>query len=236
MMARVLIVDDEPNLRHTLSYSLQREGHEVAQAADGETALATAERQPLDLVILDLMLPGIDGLEVCRRLRQRSGVPILMLTARDTEIDRVVGLEVGADDYLAKPFSMRELLARVKAILRRAELDRAAQQPTAPDPLLVDGLSISLARRRVEVDGKPVALKPREFDLLAFLASRPGQVFSRAQLLSHVWGYDYAGDTRTVDVHVGSLRTKLGDRADDARWIETVWGVGYRLREPEAER
>ncbi|HEY7067443.1 MAG TPA: response regulator transcription factor, partial [Chloroflexota bacterium] len=191
---------------------------------------------PPDVVVLDLMVPGIDGLEVCRRLRQRSAVPILMLTARDTEIDRVVGLEVGADDYLAKPFSMRELLARVKAILRRADLDRAAQQPAAPDRLALDGLTVYPGRRRVEVDGQAVALKPREFDLLAFLASHPGQVFSRAQLLTHVWGYDFAGDTRTVDVHVRSLRTKLGDRADDARWIETVWGVGYRLRDPAEER
>src|SRR5919199_6157723 len=152
-MPRILLVDDEPNLRHTVGYNLRREGYEVVQAADGEAALGAAQSQPPDLVVLDLMLPGIDGLEVCRRLRQRSAVPILMLTARDTEIDRVVGLEVGADDYLAKPFSMRELLARVKAILRRAELDRAAQQPTAVDPILVNGLSIFLARRRVEVDG-----------------------------------------------------------------------------------
>src|SRR4051812_6202779 len=213
-MSRILIVDDEPNLRHTVGYNLRREGYEVVQAADGESALGAAQSQPPDLVVLDLMLPGIDGLEVCRRLRQRSAVPILMLTARDTEIDRVVGLEVGADDYLAKPFSMRELLARVKAILRRAELDRVVQQPAAPDEVSANGLTVHLGRRRVEVDGAPVTLKPREFDLLAFLARHPGQVFSRAQLLTNVWGYDFAGDTRTVDVHVRSLRTKLGDRAD----------------------
>jgi len=186
--------------------------------------------------VLDLMLPGIDGLEVCRRLRQRSTVPILMLTARDSEIDRVVGLEVGADDYLPKPFSMRELLARVKAILRRAELDRIVPQPVPPDRVVADGLVVYLSRRRVEADGTPVALKPREFDLLAFLASHPGQVFSRSQLLHHVWGFEFAGDTRTVDVHVRSLRTKLGDRAEDSRWIETVWGVGYRLRDSSLER
>jgi DNA-binding response OmpR family regulator len=235
-MPRILIVDDEPNLRHTVGYNLRREGYEVVQAPDGEAALAAAQSQPPDLVVLDLMLPGIDGLEVCRRLRQRSAVPILMLTARDTEIDRVVGLEVGADDYLAKPFSMRELMARVKAILRRADLDRAVQQPVAAERLAANGLIVYPGRRRVEVDGAPVALKPREFDLLAFLAGHPGQVFSRAQLLTHVWGYDFAGDTRTVDVHVRSLRTKLGDRAEDSRWIETVWGVGYRFREPSAER
>jgi DNA-binding response OmpR family regulator len=234
-MAHILIVDDEPNLRHTVGYNLRREGHEVSQAADGETALAAAQSQPPDLVVLDLMLPGIDGLEVCRRLRQRSTVPILMLTARDTEIDRVVGLEVGADDYLVKPFSMRELLARVRAILRRAELDRVAQQPVSPERIVVDGLSISLTQRRVEVNSTLVVLKPREFDLLAFLASHAGQVFSRAQLLRDVWGYEFAGDTRTVDVHVRSLRTKLGDRAEDSRWIETVWGVGYRWRDSSAE-
>jgi two-component system alkaline phosphatase synthesis response regulator PhoP len=233
-MSRILIVDDEPNIRHTVSYNLRREGHEVLDAADGETALGTARGQALDLVILDLMLPGIDGLEVCRRLRERSAVPILMLTARDTEIDRVVGLELGADDYLAKPFSMRELVARVKAILRRANLDRAAAEASAHDRIAADGLAIRLGQRRVEVGGSEVSLKPREFDLLAFLARHPGQVFSRAQLLSQVWGYDYAGDTRTVDVHVRSLRTKLGDRADTPRWIETIWGVGYRFREPAA--
>ncbi len=231
-MARILLVDDEPNLRHTVSYNLRREGHEVLAVADGESALATARAQAVDLVILDLMLPGIDGLEVCRRLRERNAVPIIMLTARDSEVDRVVGLEMGADDYLAKPFSMRELLARVKAVLRRADLARAAAGAQAPDRIQADGLTIRLSHRRVEVDGVEVALKPREFDLLAFLARHPGQVFSRAQLLAQVWGYDYAGDTRTVDVHVRSLRTKLGDRADTPRWLETVWGVGYRFREP----
>jgi DNA-binding response OmpR family regulator len=230
---RVLIVDDESNLRHTVGYSLRREGYDVLEAADGEAALAAAGERPMDLVVLDLMLPGIDGLEVCRRLRECGSVPILMLTARAEEIDRVVGLELGADDYLAKPFSMRELLARVKAILRRAELSRTAPSPPAPTRLVLDGLTVDLARRRAAIGEQPVALKPREFDLLAFLAGHPGQVFTRAQLLEHVWGYDYAGDSRTVDVHVRSLRTKLGDRADTPRWIETVWGVGYRFREAE---
>jgi DNA-binding response OmpR family regulator len=230
---RVLIVDDESNLRHTVGYNLRREGYEVLEAADGEAALAAASGSPLDLVVLDLMLPGIDGLEVCRRLRARGSVPILMLTARADEIDRVVGLELGADDYLAKPVSMRELLARVTAILRRAELSRTPTPPSAPTRLALDGLTVDLTRRRVAVDAQPVALKPREFDLLAFLARHPGQVFTRAQLLEHVWGYDYDGDSRTVDVHVRSLRTKLGDRADTPRWLETVWGVGYRFREAE---
>jgi DNA-binding response OmpR family regulator len=228
-----LIVDDESNLRHTVGYNLRREGYDVLEAADGEAALAAAGARSLDLVVLDLMLPGIDGLEVCRRLRERGPVPILILTARGDEIDRVVGLELGADDYLAKPFSMRELLARVKAILRRAELSRSAPPPPAPTRLVLDGLTVDLGRRRAAVDEEPVTLKPREFDLLAFLARHPGQVFTRAQLLEHVWGYDYVGDSRTVDVHVRSLRTKLGDRADAPRWIETVWGVGYRFREAE---
>jgi DNA-binding response OmpR family regulator len=227
---RILIVDDESNIRHTVGYNLRREGYEVVEAADGEAALAAAAAQRLDLVVLDLLLPGVDGLEVCRRLRARDPVPILMLTARADEVDRVVGLELGADDYLAKPFSMRELLARVKAILRRAELNRAAQ-PEPPTRLVRDGLTLDAGRRRVTVDDQEVLLKPREFDLLAFLARQPGQVFTRAQLLEHVWGYDYLGDSRTVDVHVRSLRTKLGDRADTPRWIETVWGVGYRFRE-----
>jgi len=227
---RILLVDDERNLRHTVGYNLRREGHQVVEAADGEAALAAAAAQPPDLVVLDLMLPGVDGLEVCRRLRQRSAVPILMLTARGDEVDRVVGLELGADDYLAKPFSMRELLARVKAILRRVELSRA-RVPGPPSQFERDGLAIDAGRRRVTIDGQEVALKPREFDLLAFLARQPGQVFTRAQLLEQVWGYDYAGDSRTVDVHVRSLRTKLGDRADQPRWIETIWGVGYRFRE-----
>jgi two-component system alkaline phosphatase synthesis response regulator PhoP len=185
------------------------------------------------LVLLDVGLPGIDGLEVCRRLRAdagTAGLPVLMLTARDGEIDRVVGLEIGADDYVTKPFSPRELVARVKAILRRAEFGRAGVGDEA-DTIERDGLQIQVGRRRVLVQGVEVALKPREFDLLAFLARSPGQVFNRGQLLTRVWGYDYAGDTRTVDVHVRSLRTKLGDRADAPRWIETVWGVGYRFRE-----
>jgi DNA-binding response OmpR family regulator len=232
-VTRVLIVDDEPNIRHTVGYNLRREGYEVLEAADGEAGLATAREQTVDLVVLDLMLPGMDGLEVCRGLRERSAVPILMLTARTSEVDRVVGLELGADDYLTKPFSMRELLARVRAILRRAELNRATAEPATPQRQVHDGLTIDSSRRRVTLDDRAVALKPREFDLLAFLALHAGQVFTRAQLLAHVWGYDYAGDSRTVDVHVRSLRSKLGDADHTSGWIETVWGVGYRFREVE---
>ncbi len=231
-MAKILIVDDEPNLRHTVGYNLLREGHEVLEAADGEAALAVASERTPDLVILDVMLPGIDGFEVCRRLRERRGsVPILMLTARDAEVDRVVGPEIGADDYLVKPFSMRELLARVKAVLRRTELDRLASNEAVEDSIEANGLTIFFSRRRVLVAGNEIVLKPREFDLLAFLARRPGQVFTRDQLLSKIWGYDYSGDTRTVDVHVRTLRDKLSESADAPRWVETVWGVGYRFRE-----
>jgi len=230
-MATILIVDDEPNLRHTVSYNLCREGHEVLEAADGEFALATANDEPLDLVILDVMLPGIDGFEVCRRLRQRSGVPILMLTARHSEIDRVVGLEIGADDYLVKPFSMRELLARVKAMLRRTQIDRTMPGTEVKNRLQISGLTIMLDKRRVMVGDSEVTLKPREFELLAFLTRRPGIVFSREQLLAEVWGFDYPGNTRTVDVHIRSIRDKIGDNAESPNWIETVWGVGYRCRE-----
>lgn len=230
-MAKILIVDDEANLRHTVGYNLLREGHEVLEAADGEGALSIARKESPDLVILDVMLPGVDGFEVCRQLRSHSGVPILMLSAREAEIDRVVGLEIGADDYLVKPFSMRELLARVKAMLRRKEMDRTVAEPEAEDSIDIDDLTIRLARRRVLVEGTEVPLKPREFDLLAFLARHRGQVFSRDQLLARIWGYDYAGDTRTIDVHVRTLRDKLRDRADAPRWIETVWGVGYRFRD-----
>lgn len=228
-MARILVVDDEGNLRHTVGYNLRREGHDVLVAADGEAALRVAE-QDVNLVILDVMLPGIDGFEVCRRLRARSSVPVLMLTARDDEIDRVVGLEIGADDYLVKPFSMRELLARVRAMLRRAELDRAAKESPTLESTEIDGLTIQVSRRKVFVGREEVVLKPREFDLLAYLANSRGQVFTREQLLTQIWGYECSVDTRTVDVHVRSLRKKLGDSADKPRWLETVWGVGYRCR------
>jgi two-component system, OmpR family, response regulator len=231
---RVLIVEDELKMASLVRRGLAEEGHAADVAPTGEDALWMAEAHPYDAIVLDVMLPGRDGFETCRELR-KAGVwaPVLMLTARDSVRDRVSGLDAGADDYLTKPFSMRELLARVKAILRRAELSRSTPPPPAPTRLALDGLTVDLGRRSAAVGEQPVALKPREFDLLAFLARHPGQVFTRAQLLEHVWGYDYAGDSRTVDVHVRSLRTKLGDRADSPRWIETVWGVGYRFREAE---
>jgi DNA-binding response OmpR family regulator len=228
-VARVLVVDDEPNLLHSVAYSLRKEGYEVITAADGEEALAKARRESWDALVLDIMLPKIDGFEVCRRLRAESTIPILMLTAKDSEIDRVVGLEIGADDYLTKPFSMRELVARVRAMLRRATMTPAQSQ--TPDVFRLDDLEVDLQRRRVICQGREVALKPKEFDLLAFLMARPGRVFTRDDLLERVWGYNYPGITRTVDAHVRSLREKLGDDADAPRWVETVRGVGYRFRE-----
>ena len=227
-MARVLVVDDEANLRHTLSYALKQEGFETLAAADGEEGLRLARSGAPDLVILDVMLPKLDGFEVCRRLRRESNVPILMLTARASELDRVVGLEIGADDYLVKPFSMRELVARVRAMLRRA-----AQPAVADAAAIIDdgGLRVDVPRHRVTLDGAEVRLKPKEFDLLVFLARHPGRVFAREQLLASVWGMDFSGDSRTVDTHVKTLRERLGDDADAPRWIETLRGVGYRFRD-----
>lgn len=227
-MRRVLVVDDEANLRHTLGYALRQEGYEVLTAEDGEDGLEQFRNAKPDLVILDVMLPRLDGFEVCRRIRRQSDVPILMLTARDTELDKVVGLEIGADDYLAKPFSMRELVARVRAMLRRAGRTAEAETPESAE---IGGLQIDVPKHRVLADGAEISLKPREFDLLAFLMSHPGQVFDRDQILTRVWGFDYAGDSRTVDTHVKTLREKLRDDAERPRWLETVRGVGYRFKE-----
>jgi DNA-binding response OmpR family regulator len=231
-VARILVVEDEASLRSTIAYSLRRDGHDVAVAADGEQALAAWEQSPSDLVLLDLMLPKLDGFEVCRRLRQSSSVPVLMLTARTDEIDRVVGLEIGADDYVTKPFSMRELLARVKAILRRRELLRQELHRTSAgtdDQVVIGPLRIEPSRRRVFRSDHEVSLKPKEFDLLLHLARHPGQVFSAEQLIEQVWGYDALGDAGTVRVHVRSLREKLEEDASHPVLIETVRGVGYRL-------
>jgi DNA-binding response OmpR family regulator len=231
-MAKILVVDDEPSLRGTIAYSLRRDGHEVEVAEDGEAALAAWAAAPSDLVILDVMLPKLDGLEVCRRLRRTSSVPIVMLTARTEEIDRVVGLEIGADDYVTKPFSMREVLARVKAMLRRRDLFREEMRQTdvvADEEFQIAGLTIDPARRRIFRGGTEIPLKPREFDLLVFLARHPGQVLPPDHLIERVWGYDALGDVRTVRVHVRSLREKLEADPSNPVLIETVRGVGYRL-------
>ncbi len=226
-MARLVLVDDDANLRHTLGYTLRQEGFEVISAEDGERGLEMFRQSRPDVVVLDVMLPKLDGFEVCRRIRRESDVPILMLTARDTELDKVVGLELGADDYLAKPFSTRELVARVRALLRRT---RQAVAPVG-ERLASEGLLLDAGRHRVTLDSREIALKPKEFDLLAFFMAHPGQVFGREQLLASVWGYDFAGDSRTVDTHVKTLREKLGDDAERPHWIDTVRGVGYRFRE-----
>jgi len=226
-VARLVLVDDDANLRHTLGYTLRQEGFEVISAEDGERGLEMFRQSRPDVVVLDVMLPKLDGFEVCRRIRRESDVPILMLTARDTELDKVVGLELGADDYLAKPFSTRELVARVRALLRRT---RQAVAPVG-ERLASEGLLLDAGRHRVTLDSREIALKPKEFDLLAFFMAHPGQVFGREQLLASVWGYDFAGDSRTVDTHVKTLREKLGDDAERPHWIDTVRGVGYRFRE-----
>jgi DNA-binding response OmpR family regulator len=224
-MRRVLVVDDEPHIRTVLRGYLQADGFEVTEAADGEAAMVEMRDNPPDLVLLDVMLPGIDGLEVLRRLRTFSDAYVILVTARAEEVDKLVGLGVGADDYVTKPFSPREVTARVKAVLRR---DRGAR-PGVAAALRFRGLTIDLVGREVQTNGAPVMLSSLEFDLLAALAGAPGRVFSRAQLLERVWGYDFYGDERVVDVHIRSLRARLGDPAADPRLIATVRGAGYKF-------
>jgi DNA-binding response OmpR family regulator len=221
--ATILLVDDEDAVQKLLTYPLEHEGFRVLQARDGEEALRRFEAEHVDLVVLDLMLPKLDGLEVCRRLRTHSAVPIIMLTARDDELDKVVGLELGADDYITKPFSIREFRSRVRALLRRASLNATDGER---DVISVDGLSLDLAKRTVELDGRRIDLTYVEFELLRTLASKAGRVYSRQALLQSLWG-DYAyREPRTIDVHVRHLREKL----DDSELIQTVRGVGYRFR------
>jgi DNA-binding response OmpR family regulator len=234
MPEKILVVDDEISLQETLSYNLKRQGYEVEAVGDGPSALEAARRIKPDLLILDIMLPGMDGIEVCRILRQEMSTPVLMLTARDDEIDRIVGLEVGADDYLTKPFSMRELLARVKALLRRVRLMREEMSTTTPigdaKPIIVnDNLSIDNIRREIRLNNQPIPVKPKEYELMLFLAQHRGQVLSREFILERVWGWDFIGDSRTVDVHIRWLREKIEvDPANPLRII-TVRGAGYRF-------
>jgi DNA-binding response OmpR family regulator len=228
-MARtILVVDDEPTLRETLAEALDADGFRVVTAADGREALARFREHRPELVVLDLMLPELSGIEVCRIIRQESDVPILMLTARSSEVDKIVGLELGADDYVTKPFSLRELSARIRALLRRSE--QVASEGLAT--VTVGDLTVDLTGHRLLRDGEVVPLKPKVFELLAFLARHPGQVFSREQLLEQVWGYDYAGETRTVDVHVHWLRTAIEPDPASPAVIQTVRGVGYVFRRP----
>ena len=235
MATKVLVVDDEESLLKLVRGYLEREGFEVHTAQDGETALALARGLQPDLVVLDLMLPGLDGVEVCRRLRQFSDAYVVMLTARSEEIDKIVGLSVGADDYLTKPFSPRELVARVKAMLRRPRGPAASAPDEVLPPLRFGDLSLDLAGHRVLKSGEEVTLTPLEYKLLTTLASAPGRVFTREQLLEKIWGYDYYGDDHVVDVHVGSLRKKLGDDPARPRWVKTVRGAGYRFEPAESE-
>jgi len=233
MADKILVVDDEVSLQEALTYSLEKEGYVVTVAGDGITALEIARADPPDLVILDIMLPGIDGFEVCRILRQESNMPVLMLTARDDEIDRVVGLEVGADDYLPKPFSMRELIARVRALLRRVRMIReevsAASQEETVQVMTFDNMEIDLSRRELRVNGKVIPCKPREFDLLTFLGQHKGRVLTREVILDRVWGWGFVGDSRTLDVHIRWLRKKIEPDPDNPVRIITVRGAGYRF-------
>jgi two-component system, OmpR family, response regulator RegX3 len=223
---RVLVADDERDIVAPLSYALRRAGYDVDAVGDGEAALQAARTSSYDAVILDVMMPKLSGTEVCRRLRAESTVPIIMLTAKDAEVERVVGLELGADDYVTKPFSVRELISRVGAVLRRRELDRASGgEPT----IHVGGVKLDLPRHEVNVDGRDVSLTPSEFKLLAFLAQRPGQVFSRAQLLEHLWQSPHIGTPRACDVHISNLRRKIERDPNRPERILTVREIGYKL-------
>ncbi|MBO8137475.1 MAG: response regulator transcription factor [Desulfotomaculum sp.] len=227
MRKKILVVDDEKKIRDVLGLYLKNEGFEMDQASDGQQALEMIKGNNYDLIILDLMLPGLDGWEVCRNVRQTSSVPVIMLTARGDEFDRVLGLELGADDYIVKPFSPREVVARVKAVLRRTETSLKLNIRSKQKIKYAD-MTIDPDAREVVINGKQVALTPKEFDLLYYLAQSPGRAYTREQLLESVWGYDYYGDLRTVDTHVNRLREKLA-KINGKRYIETVWGVGYKF-------
>jgi DNA-binding response OmpR family regulator len=229
--ARILLVDDEQSIQTLLSYPLRRDGYDVVQAADGRQALERFDEQPFDLVVLDVMLPGIDGLEVCRRLRSRSAVPIIMLTARSEEIDKVVGLELGADDYITKPFSLREFSSRIKAALRRSEMGRWAENGGDEAPLAMGELRIDFLKRTVRVRGVDAPLTFVEFEILSTLARSPGRVFTRDMLLARIWGDSAYRDPRTIDVHIRHLREKIERDPKAPEYLFTVRGVGYRFRD-----
>ncbi|MDO8338614.1 MAG: response regulator transcription factor [Microcella sp.] len=224
-MTRILIVDDEPSLSEPLAYLLGREGYETAVAEDGPAALAEFERGGADLILLDLMLPGLPGTEVCREIRQRSSVPIIMLTAKDSEVDIVVGLELGADDYVTKPYSTRELLARIRAVLRR----RVDEDDIDDGILEAGGVRVDVDRHQVSVNGREVAMPLKEFELLELLLRNAGRVLTRGQLIDRVWGADYFGDTKTLDVHVKRIRSKIEADPSNPQLLLTVRGLGYRF-------
>jgi two-component system response regulator RegX3 len=223
-VTRVLVVEDEPSYRETLAYMLGREGFDVVEAADGAEGLAAYDRSGADIVLLDLMMPGIPGTEVCRQLRQRGPVPVIMLTARDSEIDKVVGLELGADDYVTKPFSHRELVARIRAVLRRGQ-----DVELVPEVVEAGGVRMDVERHEVAVDGQPVRLALKEFELLEMLLRNAGRVMTRGQLIDRIWGADYVGDTKTLDVHVKRLRTKIETDPGNPEHLLTVRGLGYKF-------
>ncbi|WP_297750554.1 response regulator transcription factor [uncultured Tessaracoccus sp.] len=222
-MTRILIIEDEESYRDALTFMLQKEGFDVATAADGAEGLAEFDKHGADLVLLDLMMPGMPGLEVCKQLRAQSNVAIVMVTARDSEVDKVVGLELGADDYVTKPFSHRELVARVRAVLRRGQ-----DQELVPDVVEVGGVRVDVERHQVYVDGKEVRFALREFDLLELLLRNPGRVLTRGQLIDRIWGSDYVGDTKTLDVHIKRLRSKIERDPSKPERLITVRGLGYK--------
>jgi two-component system, OmpR family, response regulator len=227
MVEKVLVVEDDANLLETLKYNLKKESYAVVTAVDGEQAVEVARREKPDLILLDIMLPKLSGYEVCRILRKEMTAPVLMLTARAEETDKIVGLEIGADDYVTKPFSMRELIARVRAMLRRTRIMETSL-PEA-DIIRIGDIQIDIARHRALLNDIVIELNPKEFDLLTFMARNKGLVFSREQLLEKVWGYDYAGDTRTVDVHIRWLRQKIEADPGNPKYVVTVRGTGYKL-------
>ena len=223
-MTRVLLIEDEDAYRETLGYLLRKEGFDVVEAADGTSGLAEFDRGGADIVLLDLMMPGLPGTEVCRRLRAHSSVPVIMVTARDSEIDKVVGLELGADDYVTKPFSHRELVARIRAVLRRGQ-----DQALLPEVVEVSGVRLDVERHQVQVDGQEVRLALREFELLELLLRNAGRVMTRGQLIDRIWGANYVGDTKTLDVHVKRLRAKIEENPAEPRRLITVRGLGYKF-------
>jgi DNA-binding response OmpR family regulator len=231
--ARILLVDDEQSIQTLLSYPLRRDGYEVVQATDGRQALDRFEEEPFELVVLDLMLPKIDGLEVCRRLRTHSSVPIIMLTAKSEEIDKVVGLELGADDYITKPFSLREFSSRIKAALRRVDMVRPGEPAPDEAPLVVREVRVDFPKRSVRVRGTESQLTYVEFEILSALARAPGRVFTRDMLLARIWGDSAYRDPRTIDVHIRHLREKIERDPKDPEYLFTVRGVGYRFRDTE---
>jgi two-component system, OmpR family, response regulator RegX3 len=223
-MTRILIIEDEESYREALVYMLRKEGFDVVEAADGSEGLAAFDKGGADIVLLDLMMPGVPGTEVCRQLRQRGPVPVIMVTARDSEIDKVVGLELGADDYVTKPFSQRELVARIRAVLRRGQ-----DVELLPDVVEAQGVRMDIERHEVSVDGRTVRLALKEFELLEMLLRNAGRVMTRGQLIDRIWGADYVGDTKTLDVHVKRLRTKIETDPGQPKMLLTVRGLGYKF-------